>query len=301
MTSARRLLKRTPFYASHVERGAEMYEKGGWVRPARYPGGPVAEHLRVRSTGGIIDAHSMGKIVVEGPRAGALLEFAATGDIIGLAVGAARYTCLCAQDGGVLDDVIVYRTADEAFYLVTNTLSRERVLARLRAASDGGAHVQDVSSALAYIAVQGPATRSLLTRAGVEGELGGAVLPYLTCGRYRLHGVDVLLARTGYTGELGYELNFPAEYATDVWALLCDSGAALGIEPVGAQAMMTLGWRRATAPTAPTSTRRSTRWKPGWAGWSTGRSRTSPDVKHCWPPGATVSRAAPPACAERRV
>lgn len=232
--------KKTPFFAWHAANGAELYEKGGWVRPAHYAAGPVAEHLQVRSAGGVIDVHSMGKATVEGPGAQALLDFAATNDIARLGVGDACYTCLCDQDGGIVDDIIVYRTGPQSYYLITNTLSRERVLAFLRGFAGGDCWVQDVSSATAYISVQGPLSRRLLADAGVSADLSGEALPYFCCRQVGLGGVDVLLARTGYTGELGYELNFPAEYAADMWARLCEAGAPLGIGPIGGRAMMSL-------------------------------------------------------------
>lgn len=235
-----RIFKKTPFFAWHVQHGATMYEKGGWVRPASYSAGPVAEHLAVRATGGIVDAHSMGKVTVEGAGAERLLQFTTTGDIGGLAVGSGRYTCMCAEDGGIIDDLIVYRTAPTSYYMITNTLSRERVLDFLRGHADGTAVVHDVSSALAYIAVQGPKSRTLLEHVGVDQDLSDDALPYFGCRETRLAGVPTLLARTGYTGELGYELNFPAEYATDVWARLCEVGAPLQVSPIGAQAMMSL-------------------------------------------------------------
>lgn len=234
------LLKRTPFYAWHVENGATMYEKGGWVRPLCYGDDPIEEHLRVRSIGGIIDAHSMGKITIEGPGAIRVVDTAATANVATLAVGEGQYTCLCADDGGILDDVIVYRTGATSYYLISNTLSRMRVLERLRQFAGDDAWVQDVTSSTAYLAVQGPRSRELLERAGIEGAVHDAALKYFRCGWYRLKGVDLLLARTGYTGELGFELNFPAEFALDLWSHLCLVGAELGIVPVGAQAMMSL-------------------------------------------------------------
>lgn len=234
------LRKRSPFFSWHVAHGATLYEKGGWVRPARYQEGAVAEHLRVRRSGGIIDAHSMGKVTVTGAGATALLEIASTNTIATTRTGGARYTCLCNEDGGILDDVIVYRTGPDSYYLITNTLSREKVVDFLRGLAGSDVCVHDVSSATAYIAVQGPETRTLLTRCGVEGELDNASLPYFGCLQTTMSGVPLLLARTGYTGELGYELNFPAEYAMDVWERLCDVGAELDIGPVGAEAMMSL-------------------------------------------------------------
>jgi aminomethyltransferase len=232
--------KKTPFYPWHRDHGAALYEKGGWVRPARYEGARE-EHLRVRTVGGIIDVHSMGKVVIEGEHAAELLDFAATNDIAGLKVGGARYTCFCAEDGGIVDDVIVYRTGDDRYYLITNTLSRYRVLDFLRGHAEGRrAAVVDVTSATAYIAVQGPRTRELLAAAGIEADLSDTALGYFESAEVDLHGVPVLLARTGYTGELGYELNFPSEYGLDVWEHLCATGAPMGIGPVGGEAMMTL-------------------------------------------------------------
>lgn len=201
--------KKTPFYPWHAEHGAALYEKGGWTRPARYEDA-ASEHTRVRAAGGIMDVHSMGKVLIEGPGACGLLDYVATNDIAGVKVGGARYTCLCAEDGGIADDVIIYRTGDERFLLVTNTLSRERVLGLLREQAAGrNAFVADVTSAVAYIAVQGPQCRAVLAAAEVQADLSGQALGYFETAEARLGPARILLARTGYTGELGYELYFP--------------------------------------------------------------------------------------------
>jgi aminomethyltransferase len=233
------LTKKTPIYAAHQRSGATFYTKGGWVRAARYEATSVTEHLRCRETGGIFDVHSMGKVVVHGPEATALLDWACANNIANLAVGAARYTCVCAEDGGIVDDMIVYRTGPDRYYMITNTLSRERVVEFL-SAREAQACVEDVTSSVGYIAVQGPRSRDLLRAAGVTDDLSGDALAYFACRTVQLHGVPVLLARTGYTGELGYELNFPAEYGLDIWELLCTAGADLDVRPCGGEALMSL-------------------------------------------------------------
>lgn len=232
--------KRTPFFPCHEGSGAVFYEKSGWIRPSRYEATSITEHQRCRSTGGIFDVHSMGKIFVRGSGSGALLDLACTNDIRSLDVGRACYTCLCGEDGGIIDDLIVYRSSPEVFYLITNTVSRERVFVELSAGESCTAVIEDVTSSLAYIAVQGPASREVLAAAGVEADLSSTALPYFGCTNTMMHGVPVFLARTGYTGELGYELNFPAEFSLDVWGLLCSVGRAFDIRPCGGEALMSL-------------------------------------------------------------
>lgn len=234
------LTKKTPFYSWHERHGAVFYNKGGWIRPARYGEGPVNEHRRARSTGGIFDAHSMGKITVRGAHAAELLDRAATNDIAGLDVDRARYTCFCAPDGGIVDDLIVYRTGPDSYYLVTNTFSRERVLTFLRGLGGAEDHIEDVTSSVAFIGVQGPRSRDVLVAAGCPADLAGSALPYFGNAWTEIAGVEVLLARTGYTGELGYEVNFPAEYALDMWDHLCRAGEPFDVRPFGAEALMTL-------------------------------------------------------------
>ncbi len=217
-----------------------FYQKSGWMRPARYELSSTSEHLRCREDGGIFDVHSMGKVVVRGRAAGALLHLTCTNNIASLDIGSACYTCMCADDGGILDDLIVYRTGASEFYLITNTFSRERVVSHLSALSHPGTVVEDVTSSLAYIAVQGPASRKVLVTAGMGCDLSSEGLPYFGCTVTDLVGVRVLLARTGYTGELGYELNFPAEFAVDVWERLCEVGLPFGVQPCGGEALMSL-------------------------------------------------------------
>ncbi|NLT56435.1 MAG: aminomethyl transferase family protein [Actinomycetales bacterium] len=231
--------RRTPFHLRHEQAGAVFYRKGDWIRPLRY-GDPVEEHLRCRSAGGVFDVHSMGKVVVRGPGAVDLLDLALAADVRGLEVGDARYGCLCGEDGGILDDLIVYRTDEARYYLITNTFSRERVLGILDGLAGPATTVEDVTSAIAYVAVQGPRSRRLLADLGVSTRRGEEEIPYFGCTTTTWDGVPLLLARTGYTGELGYELNVPAEYALDVWDSVCRAGEPHGVTPCGGEALMSL-------------------------------------------------------------
>ncbi|ADG06898.1 glycine cleavage system aminomethyltransferase GcvT [Kyrpidia tusciae] len=234
------LVRTTPYYPHHVALGAKMMEKGGWIRPAVYTS--VEEEVRnTRTNVGIIDVHSMGKFEVIGREAYLLMQYAMTNDLRRIGKGRQGiYTCLCKDDGGIVDDVIVYYLDNELFYLITNTLSREKVgrwLADMRDRLAVDAHVIDVTSSTAYLAVQGPKSADVV--AELLGD-GIRALSYFEMAEFRLSDSPVLLTRTGYTGELGYELHFPSEYAFWMWECVTEAGRGYGMRPVGGFAIQTL-------------------------------------------------------------
>ncbi len=230
----------TPYYTHHVALGAKMMEKGGWIRPSVYTS-TEEEVLNTRNNVGIIDVHSMGKFEVIGKEAFAFMQFAMTNDLNNIEKGKQGiYTCFCNDEGGIVDDVVVYYISDERFYFITNTVSRDRVgpwLKELLMRTGYNAHVIDVTNATAYLAIQGPKSRQLVVDLfGQEAE----ALHYFEFAEFQLSNIPVLLARTGYTGELGYELNFPSEYAYQMWEYVVERGQHYGIKPVGGVAIQVL-------------------------------------------------------------
>jgi aminomethyltransferase len=227
----------TPLRAVHERLGATMTGFAGWLMPLRY-GSEIAEHQAVRSAAGLFDLSHMGEIAVTGPGADAALDYALTGHMSALKPGRARYTMICAPDGGVLDDLIVYRLADTEFLVVANAANTAVVAAALRERAAGSpAQVDDRTGDYALIAIQGPhATRILqsLTDTGLDQVRYYAGQPAVVAGR------EVLLARTGYTGEDGFELFTSPGDAEPVWMALTGAGEADGLVPAGLAARDTL-------------------------------------------------------------
>jgi aminomethyltransferase len=214
-----------------------MTEFAGWQMPLRY-GSETAEHLAVRSAAGLFDLSHMGEIAVTGPGAAAALDYALTGWLSRLAVGQARYTMLCAPDGGILDDLVVYRQAQERFLVVANASNTAVVLAELqeRSGAAAGSSVRDETGSTALIAIQGPDAAGAL--AAVTPVAVSSVKYYW--GTYAdVAGQPAWIARTGYTGEDGFEVFCAPADAERVWAALTEAGGP-GIAAAGLAARDTL-------------------------------------------------------------
>ncbi|MPV37678.1 glycine cleavage system aminomethyltransferase GcvT [Georgenia subflava] len=220
---------RTPLFQVHRDSGATMTPFAGWNMPLRYTS-DLAEHAAVRERAGLFDLSHMAQIEVSGPRAADALDGALVSRSSTLAVGKARYTMLTDAAGGILDDLIVYRLADTEFLVVANAANRTVVLDELTGRSGADVHVADRTEARALIALQGPAATEVL--AGLtEHDL--STLRYYAAVTTDVAGIPVLLARTGYTGEVGFELSVPASSAVRLWQALLDAGAPAGVVPCG--------------------------------------------------------------------
>jgi aminomethyltransferase len=227
----------TPLRAVHESLGATMTEFAGWLMPLRYRG-EIAEHQAVRSAAGLFDLSHMGEIAVTGPDAGAALDYALVGELSALVPGRARYTMICAPDGGVLDDLIVYRLGDTEYLVVANAANTGVVAAALRDRAAGhDAQVTDQTAEYALIAIQGPHAARILAPL-TDIDLDG--VKYYAGHRGVVAGYPVLLARTGYTGEDGFELFTRPGDAEQVWVALARAGAGDGLVPAGLAARDTL-------------------------------------------------------------
>jgi len=236
-TAAARQPRLTPLHAVHRDLGAAMTGFAGWLMPLRYRS-ETLEHQAVRSAAGLFDLSHMGEIAVTGPDAGDALDYALTGRLSVLAPGRARYTMICAEDGGVLDDLIVYRLAPEEFLVVANAANTAVVSQALAARASGRrATVRDQTDGYALIAIQGPRAATIL--AALAGIPLGPVR-YYASQPATVAGREVLLARTGYTGEDGFELFTRPEDAPHVWTELAEAGAPNGLIPAGLAARDTL-------------------------------------------------------------
>jgi len=235
-------LKTTPLTAWHRAAGARMVPFAGYEMPVQYEG-VLAEHAAVRERVGLFDITHMGEILVTGPEAGAWLEGLVTNRIGRSEPGKVVYTAMCREDGGVLDDMLIYRLGTEEWMVVCNAANHDKIAGRLadrRPAA--GVAVDDASDRIALIAVQGPDSRELVGRLGT---LGGrtddiAALDFYTGFACEGPGGRWIVSRTGYTGEHGYELYLPNADAVPVWEELLAAGADLGVSPVGLAARDTL-------------------------------------------------------------
>jgi len=230
-------LRRTPLTSVHERLGATLTGFAGWQMPLRY-GSETAEHKAVRTAAGLFDLSHMGEIAVTGAEAAAALDYALVGQPSALAPGRARYTMICAADGGILDDLIVYRLADEEFLVVANAANTPVVAAELTArAARMRAQVTDLTEDYALIAVQGPNAARILAPL-TDADL--AAVKYYASYPATVAGARLLLARTGYTGEDGFELFARPQDAERLWEALMTAGAGDGLVPAGLAARDTL-------------------------------------------------------------
>ncbi|MFB7797112.1 glycine cleavage system aminomethyltransferase GcvT [Isoptericola sp. NPDC056134] len=229
--------KTTPLHDEHVALGASLTGFGGWLMPLRYTS-DLAEHRAVREAAGLFDLSHMGEIHLEGAESGAALDRALVGNASAIGVGRARYSMICAQDGSVLDDLIVYRLADEHFLVVANAGNAPRVAAELVARSAGfDALVTDRSAETALVAVQGPQAEEIVASLTSDDDVDTVRgMKYYASAEVTVAGIGVLLARTGYTGEDGFELFVPADRAVELWRALLAAGEGRGLVPAGLSA-----------------------------------------------------------------
>jgi len=225
-------VKRTPLHDEHVALGARMVEFAGWSMPVQYDG-IVNEHLRVRRAAGLFDVSHMGELEVSGPDAEACLARLLANDVRRLAPGRAQYSLIPNASGGVVDDVIVYRLEPERFMICLNAANADKDVAWIEGHAEGDCEIRDVSDDRALLALQGPAAGSIL--ADLCPQADG--LARFGCCHAQVGGADILVARTGYTGEDGFELFVRPEHAVALWRTLLASqgGAAAGAIGLGAR------------------------------------------------------------------
>ncbi|MGC9667227.1 glycine cleavage system aminomethyltransferase GcvT [Planosporangium sp. 12N6] len=225
-------LLRPVLYPRHAELGAKFAAFGGWEMPLEYAGGGVLkEHTAVREAVGVFDVSHLGKATVRGPGAADFVNACLTGDLGRIGPGRAQYTLCCDDTGGVVDDLIVYLNAADDVFLVPNAANTAEVVRRLAAAAPDGIQVENRHADFAVLAVQGPRSAEVL-----------AALALPTDHAYMSFAVadDVIVCRTGYTGEHGYELVAPVARATALWDSIMAAGAEHGIRACGLAARDTL-------------------------------------------------------------
>lgn len=233
-------LKTTPLHEAHEDLGARMMAFGGFDMPVQYSS-IIEEHMAVRNDAGLFDVSHMGELLVRGPNALDLIQRLVTNDASKLYDGRAMYTVMCTPDGGIIDDLIVYRRAEDLYMLVLNAANVARDIAWIREHNTVEADLEDISDDTALIALQGP--RSLeIAQPFLDDDLEDLKFYHFWEKRDGafLDCEEAIVSRTGYTGEVGLELYVDADDAERVWSTLLDHGAEAGLKPAGLGARDTL-------------------------------------------------------------
>jgi aminomethyltransferase len=229
-------LRRSPLNEIHVEAGARLVPFAGWTMPVQYAS-VIEEHRAVRERAGLFDVSHMGELRVRGAGAEGFLQRVTPNDVSKLTPGRAHYSGLLTEQGTYVDDLLVYRLAEEDFLVVVNAANTEKDLAWLAERQVEGATVEDESERWALLALQGPRAEAILSRLT---ELDLAAIRYYRFAEGEVAGRSMIVSRTGYTGEDGFELYVPPEAAPDLWRSLMAAGADQGLQPAGLGARDTL-------------------------------------------------------------
>jgi aminomethyltransferase len=231
--------RRTPLYDNHLRLGAQMIRGGGdYLFPLSYTS-PVEEHVNTRSNVGMQDLSTMGEVDIKGPGAERLINHLLVNEIRDLEPGQVRYSTMCNEDGGVVDDITVYKFSDEHFMIVTSSAPRKKTMRWVADHAIGtSTYVTDISASIALPVVQGPRSRDFLR--SIVGDADLDALKYFRFATARIGETELVISRSGYTGELGYELYTPAEEAGALWEHLLQTGREFGLRPYGVAAMHTL-------------------------------------------------------------
>jgi len=231
--------RRTPLYEIHLRTASKMVKGGGdYMFPLSYTS-PLEEHINTRTNIGIQDLSTMGEVDIKGPGAERLINRLLVNEIRDMHPGQVRYSTMCNEEGGIMDDITVYKFGDEHFMIVTSSgprLSSAKWISEHAAGMS--AYVTDQSGSIALISVQGPRSRDFLLAITKEADLENQ--RFFWFNRGIINDAHVLISRSGYTGELGYELYIPAEEAAVMWEYLLKSGAEYGLQPYGVSAMQSL-------------------------------------------------------------
>lgn len=235
MSASAGTIKKTPFYDKHVAAGAKMAEFAGYYMPIRYDG-DIVEHQRVRTNVGVFDVTHMGEFYVSGGGAMEFLQKMTVNDVSKLALHQAQYSAMCKPDGGIVDDLIVYRFADK-FMLVVNAANLEKDFNWLKSHCPANVKLENVSDTIALLAIQGPNAQNVLQQL-TSVNLSNIKFYWFDEGE--VDGVPMTISRTGYTGEIGYELYFDEKYGDKIWNAVMKAGEKYNIGLAGLGARDTL-------------------------------------------------------------
>lgn len=230
--------RKTPLYEAHVRHGGKIVPFAGYLLPVQYKTGVIAEHMAVRTACGLFDVSHMGEILCTGKDAVRNLNHLLTNDYTTMADGQARYSPMCNGDGGVVDDLIVYKVRDEHYFIVVNAANKDKDFAWMKAHQLGDAVFTDISADVAQLALQGPKAPEILKKLVPEENIPKKYYTARFDGR--ISDMPCVISRTGYTGENGYEIYLAASEAERLWELLLETGRDEGLIPCGLGARDTL-------------------------------------------------------------
>lgn len=230
--------RKTPLYDEHVKCGGTIVPFGGFLLPVQYETGIKQEHMATRTACGLFDVSHMGEILVQGPDAEKYLNHLLTNDYTGLKDNQARYSPMCNEHGGTVDDLIVYRKAEGDYFVVVNAANREKDFAWMKDHVIGDVTVTDVGDEWGQLALQGPKAEAILSKVAPAESIPAG---YYTCVfDATLKGMPCMISRTGYTGEDGFEIYMAADKAVEFWNILLEAGKEEGLIPCGLGARDTL-------------------------------------------------------------
>lgn len=222
---------KTPLYQCHVQAEGKIVPFAGYLLPVQYKTGVIAEHLAVRNAAGLFDVSHMGEVILEGRDALKNLQMLVTNDCDSMVDGQVRYSPMCNEEGGVVDDLLIYRINKEKFLLVINAANRLKDIEWIKSRLIGDVKLIDVSDETAMIALQGPLSKKILTGLVNEEELPSKYYTFRE--NVNISGISCMVSKTGYTGEDGYELCCKNEDAVLLWELLLKAGSGDGLIPCG--------------------------------------------------------------------
>lgn len=229
--------KKTPLYDVHVEEGGKIVPFAGYLLPVQYSG-VIAEHMAVRTKCGMFDVSHMGEILVTGKGALASLNHLITNDYTNMKVGKCRYGILCHENGGAIDDLIVYKFGEETYFVVVNASNREKDFKHISENLLPDTKAEDISDTVAQIALQGPLATEILTKLTDASGLPQGY--YTAVPHVNVDGIDCMVSSTGYTGEAGFELYCAAADGVALWRMIREAGKEFGLIPCGLGARDTL-------------------------------------------------------------
>ncbi len=229
---------KTPLYDMHVKYKGKIVSFAGYLLPVQYESGVVAEHLAVRTKAGLFDVSHMGEILCRGKDALANLQKILTNDFNNMADGQARYSPMCNEKGGTVDDLIVYKYADNIYVIVVNAANKDKDYQWMKAHQFGEVEFSDISSTISQIALQGPKAKEILCKLTTEENIPKKY--YHCVFNAVVDGMKCTVSQTGYTGEDGYEIYLKNEDAPNMWETLLEAGKEEGLIPCGLGARDTL-------------------------------------------------------------
>lgn len=230
--------RKTPLYETHLRYGGKIVPFGGYLLPVQYKAGVVEEHMVVRTKCGLFDVSHMGEVVLTGQDATKNLNSLLTNDYTVMEIGQARYSPMCNKSGGTVDDLIVYKMDDKRYFIVVNASNKDKDYEWMKQHLSGDAALEDISDSIGQLALQGPLSKNVMEKLASQADIPEKY--YTFKNGCMIGGIECLISATGYTGEDGYEVYFPAESAEKLWDIIMEAGDEFGILPCGLGARDTL-------------------------------------------------------------